>query len=89
MSLLQDRAQDLLDPHRHLPAYALLLLCSPIPPGWRTVFPMPARRVPQNTPNGVKAFLTEDLNEARDALSLYLFQDLEAMKGPTPPGVGR
>ena len=50
---------------------------------------MPARRVPQNTPNGVKAFLTEDLNEARDALSLYLFQDLEAMKGPTPPGVGR
>ena len=50
---------------------------------------MPARRVPQNTPNGVKAFLTEDLNEARDALSLYLFQDLEAMKGTTPPGVGR
>ena len=67
------RTEDLLNPHRHLPAYALLFLDGSVSPTGRAVVCVPAGSVPQDVPDGIEALLSKDLNQAGDTLSLYLF----------------
>ena len=57
MRLAQDRAQALLDSHRHLPADPLMLVGSPIPSRGRVVVAVPAGGIPQYVPNHVDALL--------------------------------
>ena len=51
--LIEDRAQDLLDPRCHLPAPALLLHCSPIAPQEGVVVVVSAGGVSQDVPGGL------------------------------------
>ena len=72
--LVQHCAQDLLDPHRHLLAYRLLLLCCSIAPGGRGIATVPAGSFSENVPHGLDALLAQHLHKAGDGGLLYLFE---------------
>jgi hypothetical protein len=57
---------------RHLPAYSLLLLGSPIPPGGGRIVPVPTGGVSQGVPDGVDTFLARYFDQTGDAIALYL-----------------
>ena len=61
MRFIQDSADNLLYPHRHLPALTLLVLGGPISPVKRAVLTVPAGSVPDGASDGIKALLAEYL----------------------------
>jgi hypothetical protein len=77
VGLVKYRAEDLLDPHGHLPAYPLLLVGGPIYPRRWAVVSMPPGRVPQHVSYCVKALLAQHFYETEDSCLLDLFQGLE------------
>jgi hypothetical protein len=68
MGLAQDRAEELLDPHRHLPAYPLVHLGGAVPLSRGTVVPIPNGRVLQDLPCGVDTLLAEPVQQTGGCL---------------------